>query len=123
MTKTSSAHTLITDRELGVLRRLVASAQGRPRSTGREAGLLGDFIRRAEEAHRDLTDGTAQDFVRRARQDYQHDGEVEIDDDAAVSRSEDGAYVQAWVWIADGEATTSAGTTPVSTHVPFVKRP
>ena len=30
-------------------------------------------------------------------------GEIEIDDDAAVSMSEDGAYVQGWLWVADEE--------------------
>jgi hypothetical protein len=39
-----------------------------------------------------------------ARDQWQEEGEVEIDDDAVVSMSEEGeevtgAYVQAWVWV------------------------
>lgn len=32
------------------------------------------------------------------------DGECEIDDDAVVSDSEAGAYVQAWIWVSNEEA-------------------
>ena len=40
-------------------------------------------------------------FVERARQLYQRDGEVEIDEGSEVSRGEEnGAYVLAWVWVA-----------------------
>lgn len=41
-------------------------------------------------------------FQDKAREVYEHDGELEIDNDAVVSREDDdsvGAYVQAWVWI------------------------
>ena len=34
-----------------------------------------------------------------ARLQYQQGGEIEIDNDAMVSESEFGAYVQAWVWV------------------------
>lgn len=35
-----------------------------------------------------------------AGQQYGREGECEIDDDAVISRGEDnGAYVQAWVWV------------------------
>jgi len=31
---------------------------------------------------------------------YQEEGRIEIDDNAKISRgTEDGAYVQAWVWV------------------------
>jgi hypothetical protein len=48
------------------------------------------------------------DYIEAARADYQRDGEIEIDDDAVVSRNDDpdgshGAYVQAWVWVYDPE--------------------
>ena len=47
--------------------------------------------------HEDYTD---EDFVNAARFVHQRDGEIEIDDDAVVSRGDyDGAYVQAWVWV------------------------
>ena len=45
-------------------------------------------------------DYTDEDFVNSARLTYQRDGEIEIDDGAAVSRGDNyGAYVQAWVWV------------------------
>jgi len=51
---------------------------------------------------------TDKEFITKAREQYARDGEIEIDDDAEVSRSTDdilaGAYVQAWVWVEKGEA-------------------
>ena len=39
-------------------------------------------------------------YVPTARRLYQNDGETEVDDNAKVSRgADDGAYVQAWVWV------------------------
>ena len=36
----------------------------------------------------------------KAREKYGREGEVEIDDNATISRGDDkGAYVQAWVWV------------------------
>ena len=46
----------------------------------------------------DAIDVTAA-FRKAARDQYQREGEIEIDDSAIVSDSEDGAYVQAWVWV------------------------
>ena len=41
-------------------------------------------------------------FREMARAEWEKDGEIEIDDDAVISESEDGgAYVQAWVWVYD----------------------
>jgi hypothetical protein len=34
-----------------------------------------------------------------AKYRWHKDGECEIDDDAVVSTSKEGAYVQAWVWV------------------------
>jgi hypothetical protein len=34
-----------------------------------------------------------------AKETYHRQGEIEIDDNAIVSDSDDGAYVQAWVWV------------------------
>ena len=31
------------------------------------------------------------------------DGDINIDDDAVVSESDEGAYVAAWVWVPKGE--------------------
>ena len=41
-------------------------------------------------------------FINRAKQRYERDGEVEIDSDAEVSimqTSPEGAYVAAWLWV------------------------
>ena len=38
-------------------------------------------------------------FVTKAREHYNREGEVEIDSEPPVSASEEGAYVQAWVWV------------------------
>lgn len=48
-------------------------------------------------------------YVEAARRLHHEDGEVEIDDRPRISRSEDqdgeqGAYVQAWVWVPREEA-------------------
>lgn len=41
-------------------------------------------------------------LVAKARDEWEREGEVEFDDDPVVSRGEDnGAYVQAWVWVRD----------------------
>jgi hypothetical protein len=42
---------------------------------------------------------------KRARQIYQEEGTLEIDDDAIVSQSEGGCYVTAWVWVPDEDET------------------
>ncbi len=34
-----------------------------------------------------------------AKETYHRQGEIEIDDNAIVGDSDDGAYVQAWVWV------------------------
>jgi hypothetical protein len=42
------------------------------------------------------------DYIEAARREYQLEGEIEVDDNAIVSTNddgEDGAYVQAWVWV------------------------
>lgn len=38
-------------------------------------------------------------YVIAARDQYQDDGTIEVDDGAKVSHSDNGAYVQAWVWV------------------------
>jgi hypothetical protein len=42
-----------------------------------------------------------------------HDPRMEIDEDATVSVSPDGAYVQAWVWVPDTEARARDEGTPI----------
>lgn len=48
-------------------------------------------------------------MIAAARGQYQTEGEIEIDDNAKLSRAEgnpdDGAFVQAWVWVSDEEAS------------------
>ena len=55
---------------------------------------------------------TDEEYRQKARAQYGKDGEIEIDDDADISRDsrpetpvhlEDGAYVQAWVWVTSEE--------------------
>ena len=39
-------------------------------------------------------------YILQARRQYEKDGEIEIDDNAVVSRGDpDGAYVAAWVFV------------------------
>jgi len=51
---------------------------------------------------------TRKQMIAAARSLYQSEGEIEIDDNARVSRAEgnpdNGAFVQAWVWVSDEEA-------------------
>lgn len=39
-------------------------------------------------------------FIMTAKTMYTREGEIEVDTDAIVSPSQEGAYVQAWVWVA-----------------------
>ena len=49
-------------------------------------------------------------YVAAARRLFHRDGEIEIDDNARVSRGSDpGAYVQAWVWVANDQVTRKDG--------------
>jgi hypothetical protein len=45
---------------------------------------------------------TDEDYRRLARERFQDEGSLEIDESAVVSRGiDDGAYVQAWVWVSN----------------------
>jgi hypothetical protein len=52
---------------------------------------------------------TRKQIIAAARSQYQSEGEIEIDDTAKLSRAEgnpdDGAFVQAWIWVSDEEAS------------------
>lgn len=49
-----------------------------------------------------MSDPTDKEYRALAREQWHRDGEIEIDEDAVVSVSDDdGAYVQAWVWVDD----------------------
>lgn len=43
----------------------------------------------------------ARKYREAARRLYARDGEIEVDDEDIVSFAEDGAYVQAWVWVGE----------------------
>ena len=48
-------------------------------------------------------------YRRRAKEQYK-EGELEIDDDAVVSPGDDdGAYVQAWIWVEDKDEKHDGG--------------
>ncbi len=50
-------------------------------------------------------------YRQKATEKYHRDGEIEVDEGATVSVSEDaGAYVQAWVWVADPLQDTGTKT-------------
>lgn len=54
-------------------------------------------------------DPDRQKYVKAAQDKIHKDGEVEIDDDADISKGEDpGAYVQAWVWVYAEDAGVNA---------------
>lgn len=38
-------------------------------------------------------------FRSRAKELYHDEGEIEIDENARVSVSDEGAYIEAWVWV------------------------
>ena len=42
---------------------------------------------------------TEEEYRAKAREEYEEEGKLEFDDEPVVSLSEDGAYVQAWVWV------------------------
>jgi len=47
-------------------------------------------------------------MIEAARRQYEREGEIEIDGNARISRAngnpENGAYVQAWVWVYEEDA-------------------
>ncbi|OAM91626.1 hypothetical protein OH491_24275 [Termitidicoccus mucosus] len=44
---------------------------------------------------------------------YARDGEIKIDEGAAISEGEDGAYVQAWVFVSKDRISAENDTTPL----------
>lgn len=57
---------------------------------------------------------TKKQMIAAARNEYQKEGEIEVDNNAKISRAtgnpDNGAFVQAWVWISDEEALNTTGT-------------
>lgn len=60
----------------------------------------------APEPGPDITD---EQYRQAARARFGHEGTIEIDEAATVSRGDDpGAYVQAWVWVYDSDLKEAA---------------
>jgi|GEM_PF-2855473 len=59
--------------------------------------------------HKEPADlANAEDYRAYAQRQHHREGEVEIDDRALVARGDDdGAYVQAWIWVSDADAGVS----------------
>lgn len=63
-------------------------------------------------AVKEALDGIATPTVREVARDNHQNDELEIDDDAGTSPSDEGTWVQAWVWVAwpDCETCDGGGT-------------
>jgi hypothetical protein len=67
--------------------------------------LLHKLLTEVQDADSDK-DGTKAKIRKYAKENIHRSGEIEIDEDATISLSEDGgAYIQAWVWV-QGEQIT-----------------
>lgn len=69
-----------------------------------EHGDLAAAVRQLAKAHKRATAKRTKEeekYFYLAEEEYEQDGDLEFDEDAVVSVSEDGngAYVQAWKWI------------------------
>lgn len=61
---------------------------------------------RGSEDRHDISDDA---FRASAKDQYEREGEIEIDEVAVVSRgSDDGAYVAAWVWVSNAAAAKAS---------------
>lgn len=56
----------------------------------------------------DEADENAARFIDLARRQWVESGNLEIDDDAEVSQSAAGAWVQAWVWVEEDDESALA---------------
>ena len=56
-----------------------------------------------------LTKEQEEAYIATADRLWSQDGLVEVDTDAVVSVCEEGAYVQAWVWVPNSELTKEEG--------------
>jgi len=77
-----------------------------------ENGVDNETFFRLREKHRNLAKRIAEENeeqknlrpFRDAATQHVVEGSLEVDETALVSHGDDGAYVQAWIWIADSEA-------------------
>jgi hypothetical protein len=91
--------------EVGRLRKAIVSV-GLDVKVG---GPLDRLLEKLDEALRDDKNPVLREYRRRAKKMYK-EGELEIDDDAVVSKGDDaGAYVQAWVWVEDEDDDKHTG--------------
>lgn len=44
-------------------------------------------------------------YIQKAQDNYHDEGILEVDDNAVVSMGDEGAYVQAWIWVSDTDIT------------------
>ena len=75
-------------------------------SSGAPCQVLEDLQKSLARAVRDAdADGALNEQYRAAaKARWEREGEIEIDDEAAVSIGDDGgAYIQAWVWVRDSD--------------------
>lgn len=99
MSRTAKTETITVRLSAGHRRQLdaVAQAQGRTLTSVLERAI-------AEEAAKPEVKAEARRLALRDRaRELYGDDELAVDDDARISESEDGAWVQAWVWLATGE--------------------
>lgn len=81
-----------------------------PRLTAGDASAVATVLQEWDEDDEEFRSGadleiSDADYRDAARELKEHEGELEIDDEAVVSQGGDpGAYVQAWVWIPTREA-------------------
>jgi hypothetical protein len=92
---------------LTALKHLLQDVKIIPGWGGWDSGALAESVL-AKYDNRDDEDLDAEDskrkrYIKRARENYGHEGETEIDDNAELSTGEGGAYVQAWVWVAESD--------------------
>ncbi|WP_234265166.1 hypothetical protein [Hydrogenophaga sp. NFH-34] len=59
---------------------------------------LGAELKRLEQ-----TGGDQEEVIQMARRAYCDDDDIQIDEDAEVSETDDGAWVSAWVWVSTEE--------------------
>lgn len=59
-------------------------------------GNINELINALNMVNGDLA---TEEEIQAAKDEYQEDGRIEIDNSAVASRSDEGCYVQAWVWV------------------------
>lgn len=79
---------------------LVAALRRVPVLTNDEGKLLHSI---EQTMQRNLEEVSSSNACRLAAQQKARDGELEVDDDAIVSSSDDGAYVEVWLWVGNEE--------------------